>query len=413
MARYNTVASTASITTTATVAAPQAGLLTTFGGAGPYTVTLANPVLYTGQTQSFWNNSGGIITLSTPSGNIKGAGLTAGTSQTMANQAFYSLTSDGTDYVLSNNEGGPLVGTTGTFTGTLSTSGTFSVTGSSVGLSGSNATVTISPSGTGNVTISPAAALTMQPGGAGTFSPTGNLTMNPGGTLTINPTGAATISGSSTLTLGTVGQTTTLRGNLDGSQSNQTVTFSPTGTGGVTISPTGTSSLTINPSVAGNINNMNVGASTRGSGAFTSLAANGTVSFSATSATHTISSTTASSGTGSGALVISGGLGVAGSMYAATVVETSSITFKENVNPLTNALDAVLQLVGVTYDRKDGLTKNEVGLIAEEVYKVAPNLVTLDEKGNPYGLYYTKITAYLIESIKSLKTEIDELKGKN
>jgi hypothetical protein len=119
-----------------------------------------------------------------------------------------------------------------------------------------------------------------------------------------------------------------------------------------------------------------------------------------------------SSSTTTGTLVVTGGVGISGQMTATTVSETSSIAFKQNIMPLTNALDAILQLVGVTYDRKDGETKNEVGLIAEEVYKVAPNLVTLDEHGNPYGLYYTKITAYLIESIKSLKQELDELKGR-
>jgi hypothetical protein len=124
--------------------------------------------------------------------------------------------------------------------------------------------------------------------------------------------------------------------------------------------------------------------------------------------TDNVASTTTTSGT----LVVTGGVGISGQMTATTVSETSSIAFKQNVMPLTNALDAILQLVGVTYDRKDGETKNEVGLIAEEVYKVAPNLVTLDEHGNPYGLYYTKITAYLIESIKSLKQELDELKGR-
>jgi hypothetical protein len=124
--------------------------------------------------------------------------------------------------------------------------------------------------------------------------------------------------------------------------------------------------------------------------------------------TDNVASTTTTSGT----LVVTGGVGISGQMTATTVSETSSIAFKQNVMPLTNALDAILQLVGVTYDRKDGETKNEVGLIAEEVYKVAPNLVTLDADGNPYGLYYTKITAYLIESIKSLKQELDELKGR-
>ena len=94
-----------------------------------------------------------------------------------------------------------------------------------------------------------------------------------------------------------------------------------------------------------------------------------------------------------------------GTLTVTNFVESSSITFKENVSPITGALDAIMQLVGVTYDRKDGSSKNEAGLIKEEVEKILPNLVK-DE-----GIHYTKLTAYLIESIKSLKQEINELKS--
>jgi hypothetical protein len=148
---------------------------------------------------------------------------------------------------------------------------------------------------------------------------------------------------------------------------------------------------------------MNLGAGTRGSAAVTSLAANGAVTF-----TQGTASTTTTSGT----LVVTGGVGVSGQLTAATLVETSSIVFKENVNPIDNALDAILHLTGVLYDRKDGSAKNEAGLIAEEVNKYIPEIVTKDKDGNPYGIAYTKLTAYLIESIKSLKAEIDDLKGK-
>jgi hypothetical protein len=117
----------------------------------------------------------------------------------------------------------------------------------------------------------------------------------------------------------------------------------------------------------------------------------------------------ASSTTATGTLVVTGGVGVSGQLTATTIVETSSIAFKENVMPIENALNLILQLVGVTYDRKDQV-RHEAGLIAEEVYKVVPNLVSLDEAGNPYGIQYTKITAYLVECIKSLKQEINELK---
>ena len=86
------------------------------------------------------------------------------------------------------------------------------------------------------------------------------------------------------------------------------------------------------------------------------------------------------------------------------------LIIKENVNPITDALQSVLQLSGVTYDRKDGSTKHEAGLIAEDVYNVLPNLVKLDDAGKPLGINYTKLTAYLIESVKSLTNEIAELK---
>ena len=84
--------------------------------------------------------------------------------------------------------------------------------------------------------------------------------------------------------------------------------------------------------------------------------------------------------------------------------------FKENVNPIENALELVMQLMGVTYDRKDN-KEHEAGLIAEQVYKIIPDLVSLDADGNPHGIKYTKLTAYLLESIKTLKQDIEKLKG--
>jgi hypothetical protein len=99
-------------------------------------------------------------------------------------------------------------------------------------------------------------------------------------------------------------------------------------------------------------------------------------------------------------------------MTATTITEDSSIRLKENVNPIDNALDSILSLVGVTYDRKDGSNINEAGLIAEEVNTVLPNIVKKDEQGNPESIMYTKLTAYLIEAVKTLKAEVDSLKGK-
>jgi hypothetical protein len=97
-------------------------------------------------------------------------------------------------------------------------------------------------------------------------------------------------------------------------------------------------------------------------------------------------------------------------LSAGSITETSSIVLKENIVPIENALDTILKLDGVTYDRKDGSKTGEAGLIAEWVNEVLPNLVTKDADGNPFGINYTKFSAYLIEAIKSLKTEVDKLK---
>ena len=92
------------------------------------------------------------------------------------------------------------------------------------------------------------------------------------------------------------------------------------------------------------------------------------------------------------------------------ITEQSSIAYKENVQPIDNALEFISQLSGVLYDKKDRTSTNEAGLIAEDVSKVLPNLVSYKD-GNPDGVLYSRLTAYLIEAIKELKSELDTLKN--
>ncbi len=203
MARYNTITPTTSTTGAASISAPAQGLVTTFTGSAPYTVTLASPVLYIGVQQSFYNATSGTVTISTPSGQIKGPGFTAATSQAVPTTSTYTVVSDGTDYIIINNEGGPQYSTSGTFTGTLTAQST-------VAMSPANANVTISPSGTGTVTMAPATAGTINNiaiGGttraAGSFTTldaNGNVTLGDatGDTVTLNGTmsgGLGTIDG--------------------------------------------------------------------------------------------------------------------------------------------------------------------------------------------------------------------------
>ena len=92
-----------------------------------------------------------------------------------------------------------------------------------------------------------------------------------------------------------------------------------------------------------------------------------------------------------------------------TLTEASSVTLKENINPIIGALESISKLTGVIYDRKDGSAKQRAGLIAEEVEKVLPNIVNKDNDA-PTGIHYTNLIAYLVESIKELKAEIEILK---
>lgn len=141
------------------------------------------------------------------------------------------------------------------------------------------------------------------------------------------------------------------------------------------------------------------------------LTLRGTTSATKATASILMTDAVASSSTTTGTLVVTGGVGISGQLTAATLVETSSIAFKENINPIENALGLVIQLAGVTYDRKDN-NEHEAGLIAEQVYKIIPDLVSLDADGKPHGIKYTKLSAYLLEAIKTIQTEIMDLKGK-
>jgi hypothetical protein len=161
------------------------------------------------------------------------------------------------------------------------------------------------------------------------------------------------------------------------------------------------------------------------SGQFLATNASGTLSWAsgslsltdqtASSSTHYPLITTSTSGTVTAASVSSTKFTFVpstGTMSATVFTETSSIALKENFNPITDALDKILSLTAWIYDRKDGSQKSEAGLIVEDVYKVIPNVVSKDAAGNPEGINYTRLSAYLIEAVKELKNEINELKGR-
>jgi hypothetical protein len=90
-------------------------------------------------------------------------------------------------------------------------------------------------------------------------------------------------------------------------------------------------------------------------------------------------------------------------------VTRSSGRMKTNIHPLAGALEKIERLQGVSYDRKtDG--KHEIGVVAEDVDRVVPELVSRDrETKEVQGVDYSRLTALLIEAIKSQQAEIQHL----
>lgn len=95
---------------------------------------------------------------------------------------------------------------------------------------------------------------------------------------------------------------------------------------------------------------------------------------------------------------------------------TSDIRFKTNVTPIKDAVNKVKNISGVEFDwipneEHHGYTGHDVGVIAQELENVLPELVTTRESGYK-AVKYEKIVALLIEAIKEQQQEIEELKKK-
>ena len=86
----------------------------------------------------------------------------------------------------------------------------------------------------------------------------------------------------------------------------------------------------------------------------------------------------------------------------------SSRRWKTNIHLLENALSKVEQLRGVSYDLKDS-GKHEIGVIAEEVGQVVPEVVSYEKNGkDARGVDYSRLTALLIEAVKQQQKQITQ-----
>lgn len=124
-----------------------------------------------------------------------------------------------------------------------------------------------------------------------------------------------------------------------------------------------------------------------------------------------------SSGTapGAGSAAPNAGAGklvVESTVTAETYTSTSSKRFKKKIKNLKNGKEIISKLRPVIFDWKTKDLKNDIGLIAEEVNEVVPNLVGFNNKGEVVGIDYGKLTPILIQAVKELSLEVDRLKNK-
>jgi len=103
-----------------------------------------------------------------------------------------------------------------------------------------------------------------------------------------------------------------------------------------------------------------------------------------------------------------------------SLTESSDVRLKENIETIPNALSKVNQMRGVSYN-KIGEDKVRIGMVADEVEKIIPELVItggektkFDEDGfdNLKSLKYSNIVGVLVEAVKELSSEVEDLKRK-
>ena len=104
----------------------------------------------------------------------------------------------------------------------------------------------------------------------------------------------------------------------------------------------------------------------------------------------------------------SGNIDISGSLN-----QSSDRRLKTNITTLTSGLAMVNQLRGVRFNWKAENRKGEkIGFIAQEVEQVLPELVKTRENGFK-GVNYAEMTAVLVEAVKELSKQIEELKSEN
>jgi len=122
--------------------------------------------------------------------------------------------------------------------------------------------------------------------------------------------------------------------------------------------------------------------------------------------------TTATSGTISAANTSSSGLSYVpstGTLSATVHTSTSDRNLKENITVIDDALNIVKGIDGIRFNWKDNHLPS-AGLLAQQVAQFLPELVMTDDKNN-LSLNYNGVIGVLVQAIKELSAEVDQLKS--
>ena len=118
-----------------------------------------------------------------------------------------------------------------------------------------------------------------------------------------------------------------------------------------------------------------------------------------------------------GALVVTGGVGISGALNVGgdiTAFSASDVSLKENITPISNAVDKVRSISGNTFTWNEKSVYNGeegTGIIAQEIEALGLPGVTETRENGVKAVRYDRLVPLLIEAIKELDTKVKSLEG--
>ncbi len=128
-----------------------------------------------------------------------------------------------------------------------------------------------------------------------------------------------------------------------------------------------------------------------------------------------LTNSTASTNKTSGAVVVTGGVGISGALHVGgdiTAFSSSDVSLKENINPISNAIDKVRSISGntFTWNEKSVYSGEEgTGIIAQEIEALGLPGVTATREDGTKAVRYDRLVPLLIEAIKELDGKVKSL----